>query len=183
MGGSCDWAADGAGAPWSASPRDPPSRARTLLSPSLPARRAEPVPRMAWREPSLATNARRSTISGTEAVEDGALALVFEPGSLADRKAVVCRRRWSIPLPSAAQGCIRDTCSKFGHGKIRLLDHQSIKERCRMDIFSVVFLAFAVVFLGGTLVVGLGALFQVRRAQRERSRMRQHLRSIELSGR
>jgi hypothetical protein len=55
-----------------------------------------------------------------------------------------------------------------------------------MDIFSVVFLAFAVVFLGGTLVVGLGwlgALFQVRRAQRERSQMRQHLRNIELSGR
>lgn len=52
-----------------------------------------------------------------------------------------------------------------------------------MDIFSVVFLAFAVLFLGGTLVVGLGALFRVRRAQRERSQMRQHLRSIELSGR
>ena len=52
-----------------------------------------------------------------------------------------------------------------------------------MDIFSVAFLVFAAAFFGGTLVIGLGALFRVRRTQRERSQMRQHLRNMELLGR
>jgi hypothetical protein len=52
-----------------------------------------------------------------------------------------------------------------------------------MDIFSVAFLVFATVLFGGTLVIGLGALFGVRCAQHELTQMRQHLRNIELLGR
>jgi hypothetical protein len=46
--------------------------------------------------------------------------------------------------------------------------------------FSILFFAPGVV-LASILIVGLGALFRVRRAQRERMQMRQHLQRIELS--
>lgn len=36
-----------------------------------------------------------------------------------------------------------------------------------MDIFAVGFLVFATIFLGGTLIIGVGILFRVRRTQRK----------------
>jgi len=52
-----------------------------------------------------------------------------------------------------------------------------------MDLFSVGFLAFTAMFLGGAIVIGLAALLRVRRARIERSSMRQHLRSLDPANR
>jgi hypothetical protein len=52
-----------------------------------------------------------------------------------------------------------------------------------MDLFAVAFLVFAALFLGGVLLAGLIALFQIRTGRRERMQMKQHLRRMELAGR
>ena len=51
-----------------------------------------------------------------------------------------------------------------------------------MDVFSVALLFFAGLFLGGILIAGVVALVQIRRGQRERLQMKQHLRKIDVTG-
>jgi len=51
-----------------------------------------------------------------------------------------------------------------------------------MDLFSVALLFFAALFLGGILIAGVVALVHIRRSQRERLQMKQHLRKIDVTG-
>jgi hypothetical protein len=56
----------------------------------------------------------------------------------------------------------------------------TIITRFVMDRFGL--LLFAAVFLGTTLVAGLATLVHIRRGQRERLQMKQHVRRIDLVG-
>lgn len=51
-----------------------------------------------------------------------------------------------------------------------------------MDVFAISLLFFAGVFLGGILIAGVVALVHIRRGQRERLQMKQHLRNIDVMG-